>query len=79
MTCQQFVAFLMAYLDGELPAQERALFEEHMTVCPDCVRYIDQYRETIRAAQRSIDDDLPADVPEELVRAVLGAKASSQS
>lgn len=79
MTCQQFVAFLMAYLDGELPAQERALFEEHMAVCPDCVRYLSQYNETVRAAQLSIDDDLPADVPEELVRAILAAKVTSES
>ena len=39
MTCRDVVEFLMNFLDGELPEQERARFEEHLCCCPPCVTY----------------------------------------
>jgi anti-sigma factor RsiW len=47
MTCQQFVELVTAYLESELPADERAAFEEHLSLCPGCETYLDQFRTTI--------------------------------
>lgn len=77
MTCRELVAFLMDYLDGVLPDAERQCFEEHLGECPDCVAYLATYRETIRLGKEactSNQDAIPAEVPEDLVRAVLAAR-----
>jgi anti-sigma factor RsiW len=36
MTCEDCVASLGPYVDGELPAAEAVLVEEHLKTCPDC-------------------------------------------
>jgi anti-sigma factor RsiW len=81
MTCQELVAFVMAYLDGELPEAERGTFEEHLAECPDCVAYLASYRETIRLGKAvcTCGDAIPAEVPEDLVRAILAARSRSGS
>ena len=77
LTCREFVEFLMAYLSGELPAGQRAVFEEHLGECPDCVAYLRTYRETVRIEKVACGchDLPPSDVPEELIRAILAARA----
>jgi anti-sigma factor RsiW len=78
LTCREFTEFLMAYLDGELAPDAAAAFEAHLAVCEDCVNYLDSYRATVeldRQAFAELDAALPADVPEELVQAILDARA----
>jgi len=74
MTCKEFVDFLMAYLDGELPNEQASTFRSHMGDCPSCEVYLDQYGDSIRMGKLACDrDELPAGVPEELVQAILAA------
>ena len=77
MTCQEFIDFLMAYLDGELPDDERAVFDAHLDICAACVTYLDTYRKTLELenllVRESRDSPVPDDVPEDLVRAILAA------
>lgn len=72
MTCQEITEFLMAYLDGELSDDRRDVFEEHLGECPDCVNYLNSYRETIRLSRNTAD--APSEMPEDLVRAILAAR-----
>ena len=75
MTCAELSEFLMAYLDGELSAPERACFEEHLSECPDCVAYLQTYRQAIQMGQDACAEEaLLPKAPEELVRAVLEAR-----
>jgi len=77
MTCRELIEFLADYLSGELPAEERRLFEEHLAECPDCVAYLETYGATIRLGKdafSSVQDRGCADAPEELVAAVLAAR-----
>jgi len=81
MNCRQLVDFLMAYLDGELPEDQRARFERHLSLCPACVVYMNSYIETVKmgkAACACPDEPIPADVPEELVRAILAARGGAR-
>jgi anti-sigma factor RsiW len=76
VTCQELSEFLMDYLDGALPDAQRACFEEHLAECPDCVAYLASYRETIRLGKTAGEDEdgwVAAEVPDELVQAVLAA------
>jgi len=48
LTCQELVELVTDYLEGALPASERARFEAHLADCPYCDAYLDQMRRTIR-------------------------------
>lgn len=76
MQCREFVDFLMDYLDGLLPEPTRAVFEEHIGLCPPCQAYLDTYRDAVRMGRRVCRDGEPAPdgAPEELVRAILAAR-----
>lgn len=77
MTCREFADFIMDYLGGELPEDTRAGFERHLTRCPNCHEYLAQYRSTIAAGRLAFADpehEVPAEVPEDLVKAVLAAR-----
>jgi anti-sigma factor RsiW len=75
LTCRELTDCLADYFAGELRPNERAVFEEHLAECPDCVAYLGSYAETMRLAKDASDDDpIPADVPDELVQAILEAR-----
>lgn len=83
MTCRELIEFLMDYLDGTLPPEQRREFERHLAVCPSCVAYLKSYEQTSRLAVEALTDSagpaiLPP-VPEGLVRAVLAAAAAKSS
>ncbi len=77
MTCKEFIDFLMAYLDGELEAETARVFEEHMKLCPPCVDYLESYKVTVALGRKACADEdaeVPPEVPEGLVKAILAAR-----
>jgi anti-sigma factor RsiW len=75
VTCRECNDFIMAYLDGELPAEVKAGFEHHLTRCPACDCYLRQYKATVAAGRIACQDpNAPADVPEELITAILESR-----
>jgi len=77
ITCQELSEFLLDFLEGNLPEEERAVFEAHLEVCPPCVTYIDSYRKTIalgRNACREEERESPPEVPEPLIQAILATR-----
>ena len=77
MKCREFTEFIADYLAGTLPDEARALFERHLSRCENCRAYLSNYRATIELEQEAFADedaDLPADVPEELIQAILNAR-----
>lgn len=88
MKCREVADFLMAYLDGELPEDQRGVFEAHLRGCSACERYLESYRRTVELGRKAYEGaggcgDLPggcpgmdADatgVPEEVRRAIRKA------
>lgn len=70
--CRQVVDFLCAYLDGELSADERREFDEHLAICPPCVAYLATYRASITAARASmLETKVGTPPPPSLVEAVM--------
>ena len=77
MKCRELAEFLMEYVSGELPAENRAHFELHLTRCRNCHEYLAQYESTIKAGKIACgeaSDELPDNMPEDLVKAVLAAR-----
>ena len=76
LSCREFIEFLMAYQEGELPQEERRVFDEHLARCPYCVDYLRSYQAAVdlgKAAFRASQEPLPEEVPAELVDAILAA------
>lgn len=76
MTCQDLVAFMLDYVEGTLPPDERARFDAHLHECEDCRAYLKDYRATIDVTRQAADGEDPPAMPEALVRAIVdSAKA----
>ena len=78
MTCREVVNFLMEYKSGKLPIAVRTALEAHLAACPPCVAYLNSYEEAVKlgkAAASHPDHCVPDTVPEELVQAILTARA----
>ena len=74
ITCEEFEAFILAYLDNELPQRQRTIFEVHIRMCRECRDYLAAYRRTTelgRAAMLPDSDAVLDDVPQDLVTAIL--------
>lgn len=77
MTCREFADFIAEYISGELDSNVRASFERHLAVCPNCVAYLSNYRDTVALGRRAFSDDdavVPDSVPESLVDAILATR-----
>ena len=79
LTCRELIDFLDDYVAGTLPGPQRERFDEHLGRCAACVRYLRGYQGTMRAVALSFAPEAapPADVPEELVGAILAARKAS--
>ena len=72
ITCHELLDFLHLYLENELPEDRRSDFDRHLAAREAYQRYLQQYEETIRLGRAASADPaapLPAEAPEELVRA----------
>ena len=80
LTCQQIIDFIMTYLDGELPQRERAIFEKHLSLCKQCVDYLESYKTTVALAKASATSETNVkptempNVPEGLIKAILASR-----
>jgi anti-sigma factor RsiW len=83
MTCRKVIdEFLMDYISGELAYRQRLSFVFHLLICRKCRAYLKSYRETVKLGKAVFTDPeapVPAEVPEELVRAILSSRGSVDS
>lgn len=69
MTCRELVRIVTEYFEGTLSLEDRTRLESHLVFCDWCVDYIDQMRNTLRVTGKLREDDVPAEVEAELLRA----------
>ena len=77
ITCEQFEGFILQYLDDELAAPQRLLFEKHLKWCRECRDYLASYdnaRAVGAAVFKSEDGTLPSEIPEDLIKAVIESR-----
>lgn len=68
LTCREVVELVTEYLEGTLAPPERARFEAHLAVCPDCPIYLEQMRQTIRALEMLPEEPVAPEARQELLR-----------
>jgi anti-sigma factor RsiW len=72
LSCRELVELVTDYLEGALPTEEQARFEEHIAGCGGCKTYLEQIRETIETLGRLPEDGLTADAERTLLEAFRG-------
>lgn len=75
------MTFLDRYVSDELSAAEKRAFEAHLSECPSCVNYLRNYRRVMMLVvdAHASGDEIPADLPEDLVRAIIAARGGESS
>lgn len=69
MTCTEFVELVTEYLEGALDDATARRFDEHLALCPGCVTYLDQIRETIGRVGELREEHLAPDARAHLLDA----------
>jgi anti-sigma factor RsiW len=72
MACNELVEIVTDYLEGTLSASDRTRFEAHLTECPYCFQYVEQFRETISASGELTLDSIAPERRAELLEAFRG-------
>ncbi|MBY9076579.1 zf-HC2 domain-containing protein [Nocardioides sp. WL0053] len=66
--CREVVNVLTDYLDGALPAEQRAALEQHLLTCEGCTNYVDQMRTSIGLTGRLQEEDVPQAVMDKVLQ-----------
>ncbi len=69
--CQQWVEMVTDYLEGALPRALHEAADRHLADCPHCREYLEQMRRTIAVAGHLGNEDVPDEVVDVLVRALV--------
>jgi hypothetical protein len=48
-TCKQISVLVVDYVSNRLHRRVKREFEEHLSICPDCVSFLKTYKKTIAA------------------------------
>ncbi|HSL66897.1 MAG TPA: zf-HC2 domain-containing protein [Actinomycetota bacterium] len=69
LTCRELVELVTEYLEGALPPEDRARFDEHIGECADCTAHLDQMQRTLRLVGRLTEESVPAEARDALLTA----------
>ena len=72
MSCKELVEVITDYLEGTLPADERARFDAHLAECPYCINYLEQMRTTVETLGELSEESLDEKTRERLIGAFRG-------
>jgi len=61
-TCQKVTMLIADYLNRELDAPTRSIFEEHIRDCKSCLSFLNTYISTLHATHKLTYRDLPPDL-----------------
>jgi anti-sigma factor RsiW len=72
LMCRDLVELITDYLEGTMPARDRARFDRHLAGCDGCTAYLEQMRITIRLTGRLDERQLDPDARAALLHAFQG-------
>ena len=76
LRCCEVVELVTDYLEGALAPEDAVRLEAHFAQCDPCVRYVEQVRQTIRAAGVVEREGVPPDVLDRLLVAYRELRGS---
>jgi anti-sigma factor RsiW len=76
VTCIELVELVTDFLEGSMPADERARFDEHISGCEGCTTYLKQFRITIRLTGMLTEEQIAPDARAALLDAFRDWRAA---
>ena len=67
MSCKELVELATEYLEGTMPAAERARLQRHLENCPGCVNYLEQMESTLAILGHIPEQGVSAEAQAKLV------------
>ena len=58
-TCKDAIDLLLHYLDGEMPAEQKAHLEKHLGDCTPCVDFLKTYKATPGLCREALTQKMP--------------------
>ncbi|MFN0060326.1 MAG: anti-sigma factor family protein [Planctomycetota bacterium] len=68
LSCKSFTELVTDYLEDRLPATLRRDVEEHFKICPGCVNYLEQMRQTVQLVGSLGEESVPDETREKLLK-----------
>jgi anti-sigma factor RsiW len=69
LVCREFVELVTDYLEGALPAAERARMEAHLAECDGCSGYLEDMRRLIGSLHATAEPPADPETRDALLRA----------
>jgi putative zinc finger protein len=66
-TCRQISELVFDYLNEKLTPATKRNFEQHLSVCPDCISFLNTYKKTVALTSSVKVDQLPPKVRENIL------------
>jgi len=61
-TCKQIADLMMDYLTGRLNPTVKEEFARHLSICPDCVSFVNTYKKTVQSTATLRTAEIPPNV-----------------
>jgi anti-sigma factor RsiW len=61
-SCKSVTDLILNYLANRLTPALKREFERHLSICPDCVSFLNTYKKTVSLTRSLKAGELPADV-----------------
>lgn len=66
-TCKQMTDLVLGYSTGAIDARTKREFEQHLSLCPDCVSFLNTYKKTVAVTQSVDSTEIPDNVRENIL------------
>jgi len=66
-TCRQMTDLVFDYLNDNLASSVKRDFEQHLSICPDCVNFLKTYKKTVTTTRSIKAERLPPIVRENIL------------
>ena len=78
-TCKQVTSLVLDYVRGLLERATASALEAHLSICPDCVAFLETYRKTIQATQSLKYEEIPPQMVERIEQFLSNRRRASGS
>jgi len=78
IVCRDAVVLMTDYLEGVMPARQRARLERHLASCDGCEEYLRQMRVTIAMLGRVQPEDLAPETRDGIVELLLAYREEAE-
>ncbi len=72
VSCRELVELVTEYLEDRLSDADRARFEAHLNLCPDCTEYVEQMRLVAGSLGELGEESIAPEKRESLLEAFRG-------